>query len=483
MTAAAPARVGKVEKGPKPTRSDQEFLPAALSILETPPSPVRIAMIWAIALLVVFVLGWGYFGRIDIVAVAQGKIQPTGRVKTVQPVESGKVVAIHAENGRGVKAGETLVELDPAEARAEETAAHEALVGYQAEALRRRAGIAAAERRTPGGEPSIDWPGETPVEIRGRQLRVLRGDLAQLGAVARSVDAQVRQKEAEIQRLTDTIAAQEKLIATLRERFTMRAQLNRRDASPRAMVIDALESLQAQETALANQKGQLAEARSAIAVLQVERDKAFDTFVADYAQKMAESERQVEEQRQRLAKARARVGRLTIASPIDGVVLGLSLTTVGQVVNASEEIMRIVPEGAGIEIECYVQNKDAGFVKIGQQAIVKIESFPFTRYGSVGARVARISDDAIPEPDAQTIEGSPARSARSSYFGGGQRVQNLVFPVVLQLDRRTINIEGHDAPLTPGMAVAVEIRTGARRIIEYIFSPLVETASKAMRER
>lgn len=483
MASAAPVIVGKVEKGPKPARADQEFLPAALSILETPPSPVRIALIWAIALLVVFVLGWGYFGRIDIVAVAQGKIQPTGRVKTVQPAESGKVVAIHVENGRAVKAGETLVELDPAEARAEETAARDALAGYQAETLRRRAGIAAAERRKADEEPSIVWPEETPEETRGRQLRVLRGDLAQLGAVTRSIGAQIRQKEAEIQRLTDTVAAQEKLIATLRERVTMRTQLNRRDASPRAMVIDALESLQAQEMALANQKGQQAEARASIAVLNVERDKAFDTFVADYAQKLAEAERQVEEQRQRLAKARARVGRMTIASPIDGVVLGLSLTTVGQVVNASEEIMRIVPEGAGLEIECYVQNKDAGFVRIGQQAVVKIESFPFTRYGTVGAHVLRISDDAIPEPDAQTIEGSPTRPARSSYFGGGQRVQNLVFPVVLRLDRRTIDIEGRDAPLSPGMAVAVEIRTGARRILEYIFSPLVETASKAMKER
>jgi hypothetical protein len=92
-------------------------------------------------------------------------------------------------------------------------------------------------------------------------------------------------------------------------------------------------------------------------------------------------------------------------------------------------------------------------------------------------------NDAIPEPDAQAIEGSPARPARASYFGGGQRVQNVVFPVVRQLDRRTIDIEGRDAPLTPGMAVAVEIRTGARRILECVFSPLVETASKAMKGR
>ncbi len=86
-------------------RSDREFLPAALSILETPPSPVKVWLIWAICGLFAFVIAWSYFGRIDIIAVAQGKIQPTGRVKTIQPVDGGKVVAIHVENGRAYRPG------------------------------------------------------------------------------------------------------------------------------------------------------------------------------------------------------------------------------------------------------------------------------------------------------------------------------------------------------------------------------------------
>ncbi len=476
-------RAPRGESVPASARSDREFLPAALSILETPPSPVRIALIWAIALLVVFAIGWSYFGRIDIVAVAQGKIQPTGRVKTVQPVEPGRVAAIRVENGRSVRAGQTLVELDGTEARAEETAARDALADISAEALRRRAALAAAEARAFDGAPGVAWPDDIPEDARRRQARVLRADLTQLATTARAIDAQIRQKEAEVERLTETIAAQQALVATLRERVAMRTQLNERNAAPRAAVIDALETLQTQETALSHQKGQLGEARSAIAVLHVERARGLDAFIAETAQKLAEAERQIEEQRQRLAKARVRVGHMTIESPIDGVVIGLSVTTVGQVVAASEEIMRIVPDGAGIEIECYVQNKDAGFVKVGQTAVVKIESFPFTRYGSVEGRVTRVSHDAIPEPDAQTIEGAPSRSTRSSYFAGAQRVQNLVFPVSLQLDRAAIRIGDADAPLTPGMAVTVEIRTGARRILEYVFSPLVETASKALKER
>ena len=143
-------------------RSDREFLPAALSILETPPSPVKVWLIWAICGLFAFVIAWSYFGRIDIIAVAQGKIQPTGRVKTIQPVDGGKVVAIHVENGKHVGAGEVLIELDAAEAGADYTDALTALQGYRAERLRRMTALAAVQEETIDTQASIDWPEDIP---------------------------------------------------------------------------------------------------------------------------------------------------------------------------------------------------------------------------------------------------------------------------------------------------------------------------------
>jgi len=124
----------------KPLRSDQEFLPAALEILETPASPNHIAFMLTICAFVVVSILWAYFGRIDIVAVAQGKIQPAGRIKVMQPVDAGRVVAFHVENGTAVKKGDLLVELDSSEAHAEEVAAKAAMDSFKAEALRRRAG-------------------------------------------------------------------------------------------------------------------------------------------------------------------------------------------------------------------------------------------------------------------------------------------------------------------------------------------------------
>jgi len=145
--------------------------------------------------------------------------------------------------------------------------------------------------------------------------------------------------------------------------------------------------------------------------------------------------------------------------------------------------MRVVPDDAGLEIEAYLENKDIGFVASGQAAIVKVESFPFTRFGTLDAFVTRVAHDAIPQADAQSVEGNPAKPPKNDYFGGAQRVQNLYFPVTLRTEKASMSVEGAEIPLSPGMAATVEIKTGKRRILEYLFSPLVETASRAMRER
>ena len=100
-------------------------------------------------------------------------------------------------------------------------------------------------------------------------------------------------------------------------------------------------------------------------------------------------------------------------------------------------------------------------LSVGQEAVVKVESFPFVRYGAIHAHVARIAKDAIPEPDAAAIEGDPARVSNASGFAGAERTQNLVFPIVLKLDAATIAVDGVDEPLSSGMAVTVELKTGA----------------------
>jgi hemolysin D len=488
MSTSAETRppLGRPAKALPPRRQwraeDREFLPAALEILETPPSPVRIWLLQTICALVAISIAWMFIGRIDVVAVAQGKIQPTGRVKLVQSLETGRVREVLVGNGVRVREGQPVVLLDDSEARAEEQGLTETLAAFRAEAARRKAAIAAALANEWEG-PRVEWPEQLPGDILAREQRVLSGDLGQLRSAIASSLAMRQQKEAESARLSNSVASQQELLKIEDKRVELRSDLESQKLGTKLALFDALETLQNQRTQLVQQKGQLDEAIAALRVLDRDVNKLISAFVAENGQKLADAERQASDIVQKLAKARARTAHMVLAAPSSGTVQALTITSVGQVLMPGEEVMRVVPDQTGFEIESYMPNRDIGFVKVGQPAVVKIESFPFTRYGSLSAQVVRIGTEAIPDIDAQMQEANPAKSARSTLTAGVQRMQNLVFPVTLSLQQNSINADGVDIPISNGMAVTVEVRTGERRIIDYIFSPIVEVASGAMKER
>jgi hemolysin D len=359
--------------------SDHEFLPAALEILETPPSPVRIALLSIICAFAATALAWSYFGRIDIIATAQGKFQPTGRVKVIQPLDTGKVLASYVENGKHVSQGDVLVELDPSEGAAEVAEYTTNLASYRAEALRRHTSIEAARAKQTAKAPPIPWGPDVPLAIRLREERVIASDLAQLNAQVASLNAQANQKRAERERLESTITAQKQLVATQQERVSMRASLVEKSAGSRADLLNAVETMQYQQTALAQQIGQLAEANANLLVIARDIEKAYETFISENAQKLAEADRQADDYAQKLAKAAAKLDYMTLRAPLSGTIQASSVTTVGQVLTSGEEIMRIVPEDAVLEIECYLPNQDIGFVKgrpgrRGQDRVVPVHA-------------------------------------------------------------------------------------------------------------
>ncbi len=479
-------------KTPKRQRDDNEFLPAALEILETPASPIRTAFIWFICILAASALLWSYFGTFDIVATAQGKVQPTGRVKVIQSIEMGRTRSVPVSNGMNVKTGDTLVELDDTEIGAEERGLVASLAAYRAEVSRREAVLSTVAGWQTDGiwisgsvtEEPIAFADDVSDAIRRREQLIYRADVAQLRSSLDNLEAQRLQRQSEIDGLTETIAAQKALVATLAERVAMRTELIPSAAGSRAQVIDALQSQQEAEANLVTQTGQLAAARAALNVATSEATKMADSFVADNVQKQSEASRRVDELEQQLIKASKRRSSMIMRSPIDGTVQASAVTTVGQVVSAGSELMRIVPDNATLEIEAYLPNRDIGFVEAAQTAVIKVEAFPFTRYGIIEGRVTRVATDAIPEPDAQQIEGAAVKELQSIVpTGNAQRTQNLVFPVTIKPDTTMIEVDGKNVPLSPGMTVTVEVKTGHRRILEYLFSPLAEISSQAMQER
>lgn len=461
---------------------DREFLPAALELLETPPSPVRIAAIWLIGLFFAASLVWSYFGWLEIYAVARGRIQPSGRSKVIQPLDPGRVVGIAIENGSRVEAGDLLIEFDSRETGAEHEEQKRDLESALAEAARRRAGIAAA--RLAGTRAlKVAYAAGTSESIIDRENGVLAADLAQLASNQASLLAQRAEKLAASERLKASIAAREKLIAVDKEHVDMRESLNQTKAASRAQVIETLQQYETQLTAQAGEKGQLLETEAALITIDRKIEETTSQFIADQSQKLAEAERKADHLKGELVKAAAKHERMKLTAPIGGTVQQLAVTTIGQVVSSGQPLMTIVPYGAPIEIEALIENKDIGFVEAGQPAVVKVEAFPFTRYGTVEGNVLKVSRDSVDEREATALNDPKAGARASPSTADIAKTQNLVFPATIGLSKTAISVDGKEIPLSPGMAVTVEILTGKRRALDYILSPLREVASTSAHER
>jgi hemolysin D len=466
---------------------DREFLPAALEILETPPSTARRAFLLTLCAFTVIALAWSYLGFIDIHAVAQGKIEPKGRVKVIEPLEPGKILKLNVRNGSHVASGDALVELDPVEARADETASAQAVAAGLAEIARRKAALRAVNLAdlNVGPSPAIQWDDAVPDALRRREEEALRADLSQLSGALANLDMQIAERQATLERLRASTVIDAKLVATSKERVDMRQELIEHNAGTKTNLIDSMQDFERAQATLTTNQGELAEAGAGISTLKSQKAKTIGDFVADNTNKLNEAANKAEVDAQGLAKARARAERTVLFSPVDGIVQKLAVTTVGQVVTTGQALMTIVPGSGDLQIEAFVANTDIGFVKIGQDAVVKIDSFPFTRYGSITGRVVDIATDAVNEAEARMMQANATSLANSANAAAtsGPDGQTFVFPVTIALDRNTFEIGEQSIPLSAGMSVTVEIKTDTQRIIGYLLTPLATMVSSSMHER
>ncbi len=464
-------------------RSDQEFLPAHLEILDTPPSPYAVAFTWVMCLMFGAALVWSIFAKIDIHAVATARIQPSGRSKVVQPFDTGKVQTIAVENGSRVQAGDVLLTLEPTEAEADLSSRQGDLAALEAQIARRRATIAAVETNQPTAK--VEFPAAVPPAVRAREEGAMLAEIGQYVTTRDAFEAQLAEKVATQERFTASIAARMRLQAVLKERADMRETLVAKSAGTRAAVIDAVQQVEQVSADLAYDRGQLTEAKAGAVSLQRRITQLTSETVARQYQALTEAAQKRDALVQDVVKATLKRERTQLKAPISGTVQQLAVTTLGQVVTAGQPLMVVVPTDGPIEVEAQVQNKDIGFVLPGQEAVVKIDAFPFTRYGSIDGKVVRVSRDAVDDREAGGGSDalSVARGQGLNPVTGTQKTQNLIFPVTVALSRTVIKADGKDVALTPGMTATVEIRTGRRRVIDYLLSPVRETTATAGHER
>jgi hemolysin D len=461
--------------------ADREFLPAALELIEAPPSPIVVSFIWTICLLFAAALAWAWFGRLDIYAVASGKIEPNGESKVVQSLDLGKVVGVFVRNGSAVKAGDLLLELDSTETGADSDALARDVESDDAEVARRRAAIGSVGSNTVA---SIQFDPTTDQATRQREQAVLESDLAKLTAGEDTLKAQLAQAAGTVQKLTNSIGQREEMIALDKELVDMREALTGKGTTSRAQVIEALQRYETDLITQVTERGQLREAKDSAEATERKIAELDAQFLADQMDKLEDTQRKRDHTFGDFIKARSKNAQSRLTTPVDGVVQQLAVTSIGQVVTSGQVLMTVVPKDAQLEVAAMVLNADIGFIKTGQEAVVKVDAFPFSRYGTLDGTVSRVSADAVDTRSAPNLsEAAATVKPQSSPTSSKTDQPELAFPVTVALARTMIKADGKEIDLFPGMTVSVEIKTGSRRVIDYLLSPLREVASDTAHER
>jgi hemolysin D len=461
-------------KRPRLNRDEREFQAAAVEILETPASPA--ARIFA-GMIMVFATGavaWSWFGRIDTHAEIHGKLIPIGKVQVIEPLITGRVKAIHVKAGDHVAEGELLVELDPAEQAAERKKLAGSLAVAEVSVARLKALVDAVANDVPSTEASFTAPAGVPSALVELQLLQMRQSLAAYQAEQASLKADIDQKQVEIERGGKTLAERRKLVVLTGDRLGIFLELEKRGVGIVSNTIDARQSEQDQLLAVVAEEGRLAELEATVKALAARKRERREAYLDKVTSELIEVDRTIGVLRQDLAKAELFERASVLKSPATGRVQQLEVNTLGQVVQTGQEMMVIVPDGTALEIDAMLANKDKGFVREGQEVRIKLEAFPFTRYGTLSGKVLSVSNDAIP-------------AGASQGAGGGEGVREtagpLVFPVRIALNETSIRVDGEEVALTPGMSVAAEVKTGDRRVIEFLLDPLIEMKDEAFHER
>jgi hemolysin D len=459
-------------------KDELAFLPAALEIVETPPSPTGRAIGVTIITLFCLAFAWTCLGKIDIVASAPGKIIPTGRTKVIQPFETGVVRAIHVRDGQSVKAGDVLIALDPTITVAEREHIQSDLTAAQLDIARLHAAL------SEGSDPLSDFhpPDGASDAQTSRHRQFLLNQLGEHRAKLGALDRQRAQKEAESATATATIAKLEAVIPIIQQRVDVRGALYNREFSSKLQYLETLQQFVDQKQELEVQRSRYRETEAAVATIIETRAQAVAEFRRTINDELVKAEQKAGGLVQDLIKAEQRTKLQALTAPEDGVVQQLAIHTVGGVVTPAQTLLVIVPVDSHLEIEAMVSNRDIGFVHAGQEAEIKVETFTFTRYGLLRGRVLHVSQDAITRDKAQEKSNSkpPGPESASTSEPKGEE---LVYAARVSLDRKQMQIEDKLVNLSPGMAVTVEIKTGSRTIINYLLSPLLRYKQESLRER
>ncbi len=400
-----------------------EFRPIITEIEESPVNPLGRTTFWIIISLIFFTALWLFFGKVDIVVSARGKVIPDGEIKIIQPLETGVVKEIHVKEGDFVKQGQTLIEIDTSTTQP------------QLQSLQANLDYINTERQRLKGEI-----------VQNAENSYTQNELAK--SAYADLQNQLASKNHEIKRLREDIANYQK-------QLTLNLDKERRMRDVEDIISrNDLDKVHAENM---DYRSRIASLNEQIRSIQKDADYIRTNFRTQNLTQLADRDKQANELEANIKEIEFKKQQQNIISPVDGYVNTMLVHTIGGVVTPAEKVISIVPADSPLSIKVSVLNKDIGFVKEGMPVQVKIDTFDFQKYGMIEGKVKKVSKDSVEDEK-----------------------QGLIYDVFITPVTKTLRVDGIDQPISTGMGVSAEIKTGKRRIIEFFIYPIIKYWSEAV---
>jgi hemolysin D len=440
--------------------------PLRLMQNEAPSETGRIVL-WAVSVLVLALIGWAAFGQLDIIATAEGKLAPKTLLKIVQPAEPGVVKQLLVDEGDSVKAGQVLARLDTTLASADKAGVASDVATQQLQERRILAELAE--------QPMLPKAGDDVQRFAQVQSQYLAHRKAYLDALAQE-GSLLTKAEHERRSAMEILAKLDQTLPTYKRTADAYAKLEQDGfiaglaaADKQREAIEKAKDLDAQHATVAALNATITAQQKKISQLQ-------SSYKSELQKDLAEVRAKLAQLLPTLEKTIYKEGLMELRAPQDGTIKDLVTTTVGAVVQPGTVLLTLVPHGEQLFVDVAIKNEDAGFVRVGQPAQIKLAAYPFQKYGMLTGKVIHVSADAS--------EPAKARAATAASEADTAPASSATYKARVQLDAQVlVDPQGRRLALTPGMQVVAEINQGKRTVLEYLLSPVQKAVQEAARER
>jgi len=431
----------------------REFAAGAAAARERRAAGTLTLLLVLAAALAAGAVAWAAVASIEEVARAGGRVIPSGDAQIIQSLEGGVVKSIDVAEGDRVAAGDVLLRIDDtrADANRGELIARRRVLSLRAARLKAEA----------GGDATIAFPSDLAAAMpaaAARERVLFEGRREALARQTEILEEDRLQKAQEVDKLLAGAEAIERSIALLDEEIALQRSSG---VVPRARIIPLERERNERARELAAIRSEAQQTRGEERAARARIDEAALNFAAEAREALAEALGELSVLEETLRSAQDVVRRSALRAPVDGVVTALAVNTIGGVIRPGQEVLRLLPSGAALQVEARVRPEDIAFVRPGLAATVKLTAYDFTIYGALHGVVARVAADA--ETDERTDES--------------------FFPVIIETDAGALIHEGKALDIRPGMVAQVDVLTGERTVLDYLLKPFRKARFEALRER